>query len=91
MGKIVDPTSPSGEQMIRNSAFAHPLTQGDPPPPAEESPMDIVLIDDVPHPTKELCYKQAPDMRRCDRATGHKWLHTWEAYDLIQKLQKAGD
>jgi hypothetical protein len=29
---IIDPNSPEGQRIIRNSAYEQPLTQGDPPP-----------------------------------------------------------
>ncbi len=35
---VVDPSSERGQQMLRNTAFERPVTQGDPPP---DSPEDI--------------------------------------------------
>lgn len=37
-----------------------------------------IKVPDIPGPRKQLCWKQAPTMVRCDRAKGHEGKHSWE-------------
>jgi hypothetical protein len=45
-------------------------------------------VPDVESPKEFLCYKQAPNMTRCDRKKGHEGLHSWEAARFERALQK---
>jgi hypothetical protein len=38
----------------------------------------IIKVPDIEGPVEQLCWKQAPDMRRCDRRKGHGGLHVWQ-------------
>lgn len=49
----------------------------------------IIKAPDVPGPTAQLCWKQAPTMGRCDRRKGHGGPCAWEAVEQLRELLAA--
>jgi hypothetical protein len=85
--RIVDPSSEQGQRMIRNAAYAHPTTQGDPAP----APTKIVNVADIEGPTVQLCYSQSTLLTRCDRKKGHGGPHTWQLHQAFVAVMNALD
>lgn len=40
--------------------------------------MAVINVPDIEGPIAQLCWKQAPDMVRCDRKKGHAGPHSWQ-------------
>lgn len=47
----------------------------------------IVDVPDIDGPTEQLCWKQSPQMGRCDRRKGHAGMHTWELAAAIVRAE----
>ncbi len=55
--------------------------------------MSLIDVPDLPGPRRTLCWKQNMHppgaMWRCDRARGHKGMHSWELWARIRELEMA--
>lgn len=47
----------------------------------------VIKVPDLEGPTKQLCWKQAPHMVRCDRMLNHAGMHSWEYFAKIKELE----
>jgi hypothetical protein len=50
-----------------------------------------VKVPDVPGPAECLCWKQAPNMTRCDRRKGHEGPHSWEWEARLDEVTRERD
>ena len=51
--------------------------------------MATIRVPDVDRPTDTLCWRQEPlTFKRCDRRLHHEGLHSWEAWNRIQELER---